>query len=47
MVSKNKKRLMPMVVPMLQERQRMMDTHGDDWEDKPVRHRSRVLLNTP
>lgn len=46
MVSKNKKRLMPMVVPMLQERQRMMDTHGDEWEDKPVRHRLRVLLNT-
>ncbi|KAI0684429.1 cytochrome P450 [Earliella scabrosa] len=35
MVSKNKNILMPMVIPMLQERQRMMDTHGDDWEAKP------------
>lgn len=37
MVSKNKNILMPMVIPMLQERQRMMDTRGEDWEDKPVR----------
>ena len=36
MVSKNKNILMPMVIPMLQERQRMMDAHGDDWEAKPV-----------
>ncbi|KAI0758034.1 cytochrome P450 [Fomes fomentarius] len=35
MVSKNKNILMPMVIPMLQERQRMMDTRGEDWEDKP------------
>ncbi|OSC97933.1 cytochrome P450 [Trametes coccinea BRFM310] len=35
MVSKNKKVLMPMIVPMLQERQRMYEMHGDDWEDKP------------
>nr|VWO96344.1 Putative calcium-binding protein [Ganoderma boninense] len=35
MVGKNKAVLMPMVVPLLQERQRMLDTHGSDWEDKP------------
>ena len=35
MVSKNKKVLAPMVVPMLQERLRMMDAHGADWDDKP------------
>ena len=35
MVAKNKKVLMPMVIPMLQERQRMLDAHGPDWEDKP------------
>ncbi|TFK79819.1 cytochrome P450 [Polyporus arcularius HHB13444] len=35
MVSKNKKKLMPMVIPMLQERQRMMEAHGDDWEGHP------------
>lgn len=37
MVSKNKRALMPMVVPMLQERQKMYEKYGDDWADKPVR----------
>ena len=37
MVSKNKHILMPMIVPMLQERQRMFEQFGDNWEDKPVR----------
>nr|VWO96347.1 Uncharacterized protein [Ganoderma boninense] len=35
MVGKNKAVLMPMVVPLLQERQRMLDAHGPEWEDKP------------
>ncbi len=35
MVAKNKTVLTPMVVPMLQERQRMLDAHGPDWDDKP------------
>ncbi|KAH9884927.1 cytochrome P450 [Cubamyces lactineus] len=35
MVSKNKHILMPMIVPMLQERQRMFEQFGDNWEDKP------------
>nr|BED42931.1 cytochrome P450 monooxygenase [Trametes versicolor] len=35
MVSKNKRALMPMVVPMLQERQKMYEKYGDDWADKP------------
>ncbi|KAM5542434.1 hypothetical protein V8D89_003893 [Ganoderma adspersum] len=36
-VAKNKTVLRPMVIPMLQERQRMLDAHGPDaeWEDKP------------
>ena len=37
MVSKNKHILMPMIVPMLQERQKMFEQYGDSWEDKPVR----------
>ncbi|TBU42680.1 cytochrome P450 [Dichomitus squalens] len=35
MVAKNKQILTPMVVPMLQERQRLMDEHGESWDDKP------------
>ncbi|KAJ8469311.1 hypothetical protein ONZ51_g9081 [Trametes cubensis] len=35
MVSKNKHILMPMIVPMLQERQKMFEQYGDSWEDKP------------
>ncbi|KAI1791098.1 cytochrome P450 [Ganoderma leucocontextum] len=35
MVAKSKTLLMPMVIPMLQERQRMLDAHGPDWDDKP------------
>ncbi|KAI0371432.1 cytochrome P450 [Pilatotrama ljubarskyi] len=35
MVSKNKRILMPMVVPMLQERQAMYEKYGDDWAEKP------------
>ncbi|KAI0650914.1 cytochrome P450 [Trametes meyenii] len=35
MVSKNKRTLMPMVIPMLQQRQEMYEKHGDDWEGKP------------
>ncbi|KAI8989894.1 cytochrome P450 [Trametes punicea] len=34
-VSKNKRILLPMIRPMLQERQRMYEKYGDDWEGKP------------
>ncbi|KAH9939336.1 cytochrome P450 [Epithele typhae] len=35
LVSKSRSKLRPIVIPLLQERQRMMELHGDSWEDKP------------
>ncbi|KAI0638659.1 cytochrome P450 [Trametes polyzona] len=35
MVSRNKRILTPMIVPMLQERQAMYEKYGDDWPEKP------------